>query len=164
MKSYLLLLLVACQSVVALAQDNQTPYQTKSLSGTSIKDVFVKTSGGSISVSGASGETPRIEIYVRGNNGQDLPKDEVEKRLNSDYDLQVSVSNSEIHAQAKRKHEDGWDWKRQLSISFKIYVPARVATHLSTSGGSIHLDNLSGEENFSTSGGSLAPRPFIRID
>src|SRR6185437_8571570 len=58
---------------------------------------------------------------------------------------------------ARRKHENGfnWDWRRQLSISFKIYVPKEVNTHLETSGGSIHLDNLSGDEKFSTSGGSL---------
>jgi hypothetical protein len=159
MKTYLLLLFIACQSCVALAQDNggRTPYQTKSLANDGIKDVFVKTSGGSISVSGASGEAPRVEVYVRGNNNRELSKEEIKTRLEEDYDLEVSVSNHEIHAVAKRKHEGGFnlDWKRQLSISFKIFVPKQVATHLSTSGGSIHLDNLTGEENFSTSGGSL---------
>jgi len=155
MKKYLLLLLVACSGYSVFAQDGQ-PYQTKSISG-SIKDVFVKTSGGSIVVSGASGESPRVEIYVRGNNGTELPKEEVEKRLASDYVLEVSTGGGEIHALAKKKNEDGgWDWKRQLSISFKIFLGRPQSnTHLSTSGGSIHLDNLSGEENFETSGGSL---------
>jgi len=158
MKKYLLVLFIACQSCVALAQDwNKTPYETKSLANDAIKDVFVKTSGGSINVSGAPGESPRIEVYVHGNNNQELSKDEIKKRLDEDYELEVSVSDHEIHAVAKRKHEGGmnWDWRRQLSISFKIYVPKQVATHLETSGGSIHLDNLSGDENFSTSGGSL---------
>ena len=158
MKTYLLLLFIACQSCVALAQDNgnRTPYQTKSLANDAIKDVTVKTSGGSIMVSGASGESPRVEVFVHGNNNQELSKEEIEKRLAEDYELDVSVSNHELHAVAKRKHDEGnWNWKRQLSISFQIYVPKQVATHLSTSGGSIHLDNLSGEENFSTSGGSL---------
>lgn len=155
MKKYLLILLITCSGSLAFAQDNQTPYQTKPVSG-SVKGVFVQTSGGSITVSGASGESPRVEVYVRGNNGSKLPKEEIEKRLINDYELQVSVANGEIHALAKRKNEDGgWDWKRQLSISFKIYVNKQVNTRLSTSGGSIHLDNLSGEENFETSGGSL---------
>ncbi|MDR3693661.1 DUF4097 family beta strand repeat-containing protein [Mucilaginibacter sp.] len=158
MKTYLLLLFIACQSFVAFGQDwNKAPYETKSLANDGIKNVYVKTSGGSITVSGAPGEAPRVEIYVHGNNNSDLTKEEIKKRLDADYQLEVSVSNNEVHAFAKRKHEGGfnWDWRKQLSISFKIYVPKAVNTHLETSGGSIHLDNLSGNENFSTSGGSL---------
>jgi DUF4097 and DUF4098 domain-containing protein YvlB len=69
--------------------------------------------------------------------------------------LEVLVSNNEVHASAKRKHDGNWTWRKQLSISFKIFVPKQVSTHLSTSGGSIRLDNLVGNENFETSGGSL---------
>jgi hypothetical protein len=159
MKTYLLTLLIACSASVALAQDdwNKTPYETKSLANDAIKNVFVETSGGSITVSGATSESARIEMFVHGNNNAQLTKEEIRKRLDEDYDVEVSVSNHELHAKAKRKHENGfnWDWRKQLSISFKIYVPKEVNTHLGTSGGSIHLDNLSGEENFSTSGGSL---------
>ena len=156
MKTYLLLLFIACQGAAVLAQNSgKTPYQTKSLASDVIKDVFVKTSGGSIMVSGATGEAARIEVYVNGNNDHEFSKEEIQKRLDEDYDLEVSVSNHEVHALAKRKHEVNWDWKKQLSISFRIYVPVDVNTHLETSGGSIHLDNLAGKENFSTSGGSL---------
>jgi len=157
MKTYLLILFIACQSFIALAQDNKTPYETKSIANDGLKDVFVETSGGSITVSGASGEAQRVEIYVRGNNNAELSREEIKKRLDEDYVLEVSVNNHELHAVAKRKHEGGfnWDWRKQLSISFKIYVPKQVSSHLETSGGSIHLDNLSGNEKFSTSGGSL---------
>ncbi len=156
MKNYLLLLLLAGQSYAALAQDDKTPYETKSLAGNNVKEVNVQTSGGSIAVSGASGQAPRVDVYIRGNNNQELSKEEISKRLQEDYTLDVSVTGSEVHAIAKRKHDnDNWDGKRQLSISFKIFVPKQVDTKLSTSGGSIHLDNLSGGENFNTSGGSL---------
>jgi hypothetical protein len=158
MKTYLLLLFIACQSYVTLGQDwKTTPYETKSLANDAIKDVFVKTSGGSITVSGAPGEAPRVEIYVHVNNNNDLTKEEIKKRLDADYELEVSANDHEVHAYAKRKHEGGfnWDWKKQLNISFKIFVPKAVNTQLETSGGSIHLDNLSGDEKFSTSGGSL---------
>ncbi|HEY2583312.1 MAG TPA: hypothetical protein VGI43_15985, partial [Mucilaginibacter sp.] len=158
MKNCFLVLFIACQSYVAFGQDwNKTPYDTRSLANDAIKNVYVKTSGGSISVSGEAGQAPRVEIYVRGNNNQEFSREEIKKRLDEDYDLKVSVSDHELHAEAKRKHDGGgdWDWRRQLSISFKIYVPKQVSTHLGTSGGSIHLDNLSGDENFSTSGGSL---------
>jgi hypothetical protein len=125
------------------------------LANDGIKAVFVKTSGGSITVSGQSGESPRIEIYVHGNNGNDLSREEIKKRLEEDYELEITTASGELHAQARRKHDGGWDWRRQLNISFKIFVPKQVSTHLNTSGGSIHLDNLSGDENFGTSGGSL---------
>src|SRR4051812_22746819 len=116
MKPYLLLLFIACQSCAAVAQDNwnKTPYQTKSLANDAIKDVYVKTSGGSISVSGAAGEAPRVEVYVHGNNNQQFSKEEIDKRIAEDYDLVISVSNHEVHAMTKRKHENGFNlnWKR----------------------------------------------------
>src|SRR5271165_504549 len=146
MKTYILLLLIACQTYVAFGQDwNKTPYETKSLSNDAIKAVYVKTSGGSITVSGEAGQAPRVEVYVHGNSGLELSREEIKKRLDQDYDLMISVGDHEVHAEARRKHENGfnWDWRRQLNISFKVYVPKQVNTHLSTSGGSIHLDNLS---------------------
>jgi len=154
MKNYLLLLLVACQCYTALAQDNrQEPYMTKPLSG--IKQVFVKTSGGSISVSGASGQASRVEVYISGNNGNgQLSKDEIKKRLEN-YDLDVAVNGSELHATAKSKNSGFFNWKNSLNISFKVFVSKEVATSLNTSGGSIHLDNLNGKQEFETSGGSL---------
>jgi hypothetical protein len=157
MKTYLLLLFIACQSVVAFGQSDsdKTPYLTKSLAGADIKAVFANTSGGSISVSGATGEAPRVDVFIRGNNGRELSKEEIQKRLTEDYELTVNVNNHEVHATAKTRHNFN-DWNNKgLSIAFRVYVPKQVATNLSTSGGSIHLDNLEGEQNFSTSGGSL---------
>lgn len=155
MKTYILILFITCQAIVASAQDNKTPYLTKSLSGDAIKHVFVSTSGGSITVSGASGQQPRVEVYVTGNNGLTPSNDEIKKRLADDYSLDISVNGGELHAVANNKHDGHWDWRRSLNIAFKVYVPKDVATNLETSGGSIHMDNLSGEERFSTSGGSL---------
>lgn len=148
---------MVCWCGAVLAQDwNKTPYDTKSLAGSAINNVFVSTSGGSILVSGDAGQSPRIEVYIHGNNNANLSRDEIRKRLEDDYDLEISVSNHQLHALAKRKHDGfSWNWRRNLNISFRIYVPKNVDTHLETSGGSIHLDNLNGNENFSTSGGSL---------
>jgi len=155
MKKYFILFIVACQGVIALGQDNKTPYLTKSLANDGIKNVYVSTSGGSITVSGASGQEPRVEVYITGNNGFTPSNDEIKKRLDENYTLDISVSNGEVHAVAKNKHDGNWDWHKSLNIAFKIYVPQNVATNLETSGGSIHLDNLTGEEKFETSGGSL---------
>ena len=152
----LTLCFVACLSIAAMAQDNdKTPYLTKSLSGDAISNVTVSTSAGGIMVSGANGQSPRVEDYIHGsNNHEQLSKEEIQKRLDEDYDLNIAVDGHELKATVKTKH-DHMDWKRGLNISFKIYVPENVSTNLRTSGGGIQLDNLKGKEDFSTSGGGL---------
>jgi len=156
MKKYLFLFAIACQVYAVKAQNSsETPYINKSLSSDDIQSVEAHTQGGSILVKGGSAADAHIEVYVWGNNSNDnLSKDEIQKRLNDDYTLDVSVSNHVLTATAKAKHQM-FNWRRSLNISFRIYVPVNVSTDLETSGGSITLGNLSGNEKFSTSGGSL---------
>ncbi|MFI5159856.1 MAG: DUF4097 family beta strand repeat-containing protein [Sphingobacteriales bacterium] len=157
MKTYFLLFFLALSSLAVLAQDNEkTPYLTKSLSNDAISSVVVKTSAGGISVSGESGQQPRIEVYIQGNNGnRELSKEEIKRRLDENYDMSIAVDGHELKAIVKTKH-DNMDWDKDgLSISFKIYVPENVSTDLSTSGGGIHLSILKGNEKFTTSGGGL---------
>lgn len=153
MKKYLILLLLAVTTISSWAQNNQTLYLTQSLTDKSIQNVEAKTFGGNIRVRGGNSDDARIEVYITSNNGHQLSKDEIEEKL-KDYDLNISASANQLTAIAKRKNKM-MNWKKTISISFKIYVPQNVSTTLSTSGGSIYLDNLNGDENFSTSGGSL---------
>jgi hypothetical protein len=155
MKKYFLLLLMASPVYFASAQDSKTPYYTRSLANDGIKAVFVNTSGGSISVSGAGTQQPHIDVYVVGNNNQSLTKEEIKKRLEEDYILNIDIQNGELHATAKSRRNN-MNWRRSLSIGFKVYVNKQTATNLSTSGGSLHLDNLTGNQNFETSGGSIS--------
>lgn len=156
MKTCILLLFLASQTLVSLGQDNEnkTPYLTKSLANDAISSVIVSTSAGGISVSGQTGEQPRVEVYIKGNNGRELSKQEIQRRLDEDYDLNISVNGHELKAVVKTKHNID-NWRESMSISFKIYVPQQVSTDLRTSGGGIRLDNLKGNENFTTSGGGL---------
>ncbi len=156
MKTLLLSCFLGLQAIACFAQDdeNKTPYLTKSLASDVISSVVVNTSAGGITVSGASGQQPRIEVYIRGNNNHELSKEEIKKRLDEDYNLDISVTGHELHATAKNKHNFS-NGRNQISISFKIYVPEQVTTDLKTSGGGITLDHLKGNENFSTSGGGL---------
>jgi len=156
MKTCILLLFLACQTIISSGQDreNRTPYLTKSLANDAINIVVVSTSAGGISVSGQAGEQPRIEVYIKGNNNRELSKEEIKRRLDEDYDLNISVNGHELKAVVKNKH-DFDNWRESMSISFKIYVPQQVSTDLRTSGGGIRLDNLKGNENFTTSGGGL---------
>jgi DUF4097 and DUF4098 domain-containing protein YvlB len=156
MKKITTLFMLAGFTIAACAQDNKEPFSTRSLSNESIKDVHVRTSGGSIAVTGVASDA-RIEVYVQPSNGMfnSLSKEEIQKRLDEDYELTISVANNQLTATAKQK-KDFNNWKRALSISFKIFVPKTVNTDLATSGGSIRLAGLSGKQNFKTSGGSLS--------
>jgi len=154
MKKFLNLMFALLLGSAVNAQDHE-PYFTKSLSKSNINEVYARTSGGSITVSGVPSSETRIEVYVRSNGGQDeFSKDEIKKRLEEDYDLNVSVSGGKLSAIAKAK-QSNLNWKRTLNISFKVYVSRNVSTDLRTSGGAITLINLSGTQNFSTSGGGL---------
>ncbi|HZH96555.1 MAG TPA: DUF4097 family beta strand repeat-containing protein [Flavisolibacter sp.] len=159
MKKISLFLTGICFTLLLQAQDlsKQEPYQTKSLAGESIKNVEVQTSGGSISVWGGNASEARVEVFVTQNNNRGnsaLSKEEIKKRLEEDYVLNVAVNNGKVTATAKPK-ERNMDWKRSLNISFKVFVTPGVSTELETSGGSISLKNLSGNQDFHTSGGSL---------
>jgi hypothetical protein len=154
MKKYFLLLLMAAPVCLASAQDSKTPYYTRSLANDGIKNVFVNTSGGNISVSGSNSQQPHIDVYVVGSNSRDLSKEEIKKRLEENYVLDIDIHNGELHATARSRHNN-MNWSKSLSIGFKIYVANQANTNLNTSGGSIHIDNLTGNQNFETSGGSI---------
>lgn len=134
---------------------DKEPYLTQSLANETISSVMVKTSGGSIRVSGVTGSgDAKIEMYVIPNNSLTISKEELKQRLEENYIVDIKVSNGKLTATAKQKNQN-WNWKKSLSISFRVYVPKKVSTDLSTSGGSIHLNDLEGSQEFSTSGGSL---------
>ena len=140
---------------------DETPYQTKTFSG-NINAVRAETSGGSLTVEGGTDRNAKVEMFVRANNSNNratdrdnLDKAEIDERL-KDYDISIAQEGSTIVASAKRRgNGNNNDWKRSLSISFKFYTPRAVATDLRTSGGSINLSQLSGNQRFRTSGGSL---------
>jgi DUF4097 and DUF4098 domain-containing protein YvlB len=158
MKKYSLLLLIACLYQLSFAQDkNDVPFLTKSLTNELVKNIESETSGGSITVLAASPGEAKVEVFIWPANrdrNSNLSKEEIQKRLNEDYDLTVSVSNNKLSTIAKPRRRN-MEWQKGLTISFRIYVPANVSTDLTTSGGSIHLTGLKGTQRFVTSGGSL---------
>jgi len=155
MKKYLLSFAIACSVFAAKAQkDGETPYMTKALAGQSVNSVEVETSGGGITVKGGSDADARVEVYVRGNNGRSLNKEEIQQRLDEFYELTVTVENHKVIAKAKNK-KNIRDWSRSVSVSFTLYVPENVSTDLTTSGGGITLSHLNGTQKFETSGGGL---------
>lgn len=147
-------LLVAITSCAQHADEK--PYITKNFTSSSLSNLIVETSGGSIAVAGDQASGVKVEMYVRPNNWNgkvNLSKEEIEDRL-EDFDIFIGTEGNKVKATANRKNKNGWD-KNSVSISFKVYTPRSMATNLRTSGGSIRISSLRGEQNFRTSGGSL---------
>ncbi len=158
MKKYILSALLLAATFSVSAQKTTEPYMVKPFAGAKPTNVHAETTGGNITIIGEAVSSPKVEVFVEGNNGKrdnPLSKEEIQNRL-SNYELNVSISGSTITAVARslKKGRD-WDWRDQLSISFKIYVPKNISTDLSTSGGNIKLSDLNGTQEFHTSGGNL---------
>jgi DUF4097 and DUF4098 domain-containing protein YvlB len=129
----------------------------KSLSGASVKQVNVETTGGNISVMGAEDAEARVEVYIwRNNDNEDLPKAEIQKMLDEYYEFNISVSNNKLTAIAKPKEQRSMNWRKGLTISFKVFAPRAASSMLRTSGGNVRLKDLhGGTQDFRTSGGNL---------
>lgn len=156
MKKICLLLIGGLGALAAGAQSSEhPPFMTKTFPRGSVKSIEAQTSGGNISVEGIASGDARVEVYVWADRREDLSKDEIQKRLQDQYDLEVAMEGDKLVAVAKQK--TGWQnsWRRGLSISFRIYTPEAVGSHVRTSGGNVSMKNLSGSQDFQTSGGNL---------
>ncbi len=156
-RNLLFLVLAVMVSLASYAQSSDdTPYVTKKFTSSSLNALKVETSGGSISVTGGQSDGFKVDMFVRSNwNGKnELSKAEIEDRL-EDYDILIGTEGNKVVATAKRKNNNSWDNKRNISIGFKVYTPRKITSDLKTSGGSIKIASLSGTQTFTTSGGSL---------
>jgi hypothetical protein len=156
MKKYFLFTAIIFCNLVLKAQRDKQPYLIRPLSGKAINDAKINASGGSISVTGVSDAEARLEVYVTANNNENLSKEEIQKRLDEYYTLDISINNNQLIASVKPKHALNTNWKKSVNVSFKAYLPVNTTTDLETSGGSIDLSNLSGSQSFKTSGGSIS--------
>ena len=132
------------------AKGTDSPFLTKTFSLSS-GDLYVSTSGGSIKVEGGSGNTVKVEMYVRSSKHSD---DKIKEILDEDYEIKISQTGSRVEAIAKRLGS-GWSWNG-ISISFVVYTPKNFTCELNTSGGSLELSGVNGSrQSMKTSGGSI---------
>jgi uncharacterized protein involved in outer membrane biogenesis len=164
-KQLLPLVFALLVAITSYAQSSdEKPYITKNFTSASLSSLLVETSGGSITVAGEQASGVKVEMYVRPNNWNgkvNLSKDEIEDRL-EDFDIFIGTEGNKVKATANRKNRNGSD-KNSVSISFKVYTPRNMATNLRTSGGSIRISSLTGEQSFRTSGGSLKVSDLVGV-
>src|SRR5690606_13018771 len=115
----------------------------------------VRTSGGSIKVAGGSGNTAKVEMYVRKRGRNITPDSDDAKEIMDDYEIRIEQSGNTIYAKAERESSlSGWFNNNNASISFIVYVPEEMSCRLNTSGGSIHLRSVRGPQEVKTSAGN----------
>lgn len=127
----------------------QEAYLTEEFSVSDNAKIEVRTSGGSIELLGENTDEVRVEMYVR-KKGRELDRRDTDL---DDWEIRIEKEGNTVYAIAER---EGRRWgNNNLSISFKVYAPTKSISDLRTSGGSISLENLLGNQIAKTSGGSI---------
>ena len=153
--AFVFILAVSCLAVQAQHSESDNLYTTKSFKDASPKKITAGTSHGNISVSDVPASQTRVEVYIHSSNSnQELSKQEIQKKLDEYYTLEISLSGDVLNASARQKkdiilNENG------LSISFVIYAPKTASNVLKTSHGNIDLTGFEGSQDVETSHGNL---------
>ncbi|MGM0587580.1 MAG: DUF4097 family beta strand repeat-containing protein [Bacteroidota bacterium] len=146
-----LLSLVAHQADASPTRFPDDPYRTETFNMQGNAELEVGTSGGSIDVTGSSGNTMKVEMYVRERNrllsigDTDL----------SDYDITIEKRGNKVVAKAEYKGRRSWN-NNNISISFVVHAPRTTSSNIHTSGGSLSIALLEGNQKMRTSGGSIS--------
>lgn len=136
------------------AQENKKPYLVKEFTFSGNGQLISKTSGGSIKVTGSSGSNVKVTMFVRPGNWRNRDEEPSKEAL-ANYTFDIRKDGNTIYAIAENKTSNNNADNDNLSVSFQIEVPQQIATKLHTSGGSITLTHVTGNQELKTSGGSL---------
>jgi DUF4097 and DUF4098 domain-containing protein YvlB len=153
--AFAFVLAASCLALQAQNSESDHLYTTKSFRDASPKKITAATSHGNISVSDVPAAQTRVEVYVRSNKwNQELSKEEIQKRLDEYYTLEISLTGDVLNVTARQKKEILFN-ESGLSISFQIYVPKTASSVLKTSHGNIDLTGLEGSQDAETSHGNV---------
>ncbi|MBO6793474.1 MAG: DUF4097 family beta strand repeat protein [Balneolaceae bacterium] len=144
------ILAVIVSSTALFAQE---PYMEQSFSVNDDARLVVETSGGSIDVEGSNTDAVRVEMYVK-RRGRHIAPGEADL---DNWEITLEKNGNTVYAKAKRKGRSNWG-NNTYNISFKVFTPINISSDIRTSGGSISMENLVGNQNAKTSGGSIDVR------
>ena len=134
-------------SSVVLAQ---SPLASQEFTVGDYAEVEVSTSGGRIEVIGKN--TTKVTInaiaYVNGKRSSKANLD--------NWSITIEEIQDKIVAKAEKESNMGWlRGGNNVSIAFEIETPVNTELNARTSGGSVIIENLSGNQYARTSGGSM---------
>ncbi len=153
-----MLLALLILPAVCMAQKSNTasPYMAKEFTVQQPGNLKVETSGGSIEVLAQEGNTIRVEMYLQVGEKKIAPGDAKGEKILEDFNIDISQSANTVSAIAEKKNNKNYNGNNYPSVSFTVYVPRQISTNLNTSGGSIRLEGIEGNQDVETSGGSLS--------
>lgn len=131
------------------------PYLSKSFTLSGLGKIETRTSGSSVSIEGTEGNEVVVDVYVRRNGKSvDLNDSDVQKRLEN-YQIDIDKSGNTVSVSVSNKGNMNWSNGNNLNFSFDIKVPYQTSGDLNSSGGSISISGIDGEQNIKSSGGSV---------
>lgn len=142
--------LTAAMAVVFVANATAQAYQTETFGVKDGVNVEVKTAGGSIVVNGTRSDEVKVEMIVK-RRGRTIDPGEADLK---DWDITIEKRGNTVYAIAERDGRINWG-NNNYSISFVVYTPRDAKADVKTSGGSIEIANLMGDQSANTSGGSI---------
>lgn len=131
---------LAFLSVYSLITNADTLSQTYSVDPG--ETLYVKTDAGSINVQTHSSDSVEIEVEISGRDAED-------------FDVTFEQSSNGINVYGEREEDRGWG-NFSVKVKFFIYVPEEFNMDLNTAGGSIKIEDLTGNIEAQTSGGSIS--------
>ena len=146
-------MLVAMLSLHGFAQDGKTPTITKVFELNRPGTLNSKSSGGGIIVKTHNEDKVEVQVFIRKNGKILSPSDRSVDDILKDFDLEIEKSGSVIYANAKRKTK--FKLLRNVGIYFTIIVPREMSCNVSSSGGGLKISGVEGTHNFNSSGGSV---------
>ena len=128
----------------------QSPVASQEFTVGDYAEVEVSTSGGRIEVIGKS--TTKVTVnaiaYVNGRRSSNANLD--------NWSITIEEIQGKIVAKAEKESNMGWlRCCKDESIAFEIETPVNTELNARTSGGSVSIENLSGNQYARTSGGSM---------
>jgi len=154
-KMYLKAAFLITLMIFSLESFAADPYLKKQfkISGNAMLDV--ETSGASVSVTGGNGNEIDVEMYVKLNGEEMSPGNPDVDRLLENYTIAIDQSGNTVSVKVKGKNNTNWKRGERLNLSFKIKTPTEISSEFQSSGGSISIYGVQGNQSVGTSGGSI---------
>ncbi|MDO8965729.1 DUF4097 family beta strand repeat-containing protein [Algoriphagus sp.] len=147
-----LLVFLSLQLTAFAAEFRVDPYLTKKFTLNGAGNLHVETSGSAFSVTGASGNSVVVDMYVKLDGKEMETENAAVKKELENYTINISQSGNTISLIVKRKNHS---MRSKINLSFKIQVPKEMSSKFQSSGGSIAIAGLKGNQDIATSGGSI---------
>ena len=121
-------------SAVSMADVNE------SLNATAGGTLDLKTDAGKLIIDTHSSDSVLLDVTIDGKNADDFD---------------VSHESDGANVTIRGEMDGQWGWSRSVRVTFRVTVPENYNLELDTSGGSIEINDLTGDVDAHTSGGSI---------